>query len=353
MVNYQTKKELYKPEKLFDTLHVNLNITDTNYDGNLIYLLENIVIDNDNHDSNLINNFQQNLVKILGGFNVAQSYTPEHRSWSIFYAFKEMIDQILKCTPEGYKAYFRGQSGNWPLQPTIFRDGEGGYSKDFRENYEHIYKSISQKFPEDVTYHSLKESMDDRATNLAELQHYGLGTPLVDISENPFISLLFMVDGYHGDGNEPQLDVFFAKDNGKNILFQQVIKRDQNRRIGAQKGAFLNFDLWKIDENDIERIPRITISIKYVTDSLSDTEISDLPDEKNIISTDEADFKRKKVLITAVNDIKSKLSSFFYNTEDLFPDFYMYLGVLKNKYADINKNKDNKWYQVNIKKDIH
>lgn len=338
--------EKYSEENLFDTFHIDLEMRETSFDNNWIYLLQNISMDNPVSEVKILSDITVKLNKVIERLDVSVQYSDEHSSWSVFYAFKEIIDQIDECLPEGYRAYYRGQSGGWELLPTLFRTGVNGYSSEFRKNYDHIYKTISQKFPEDVIYYS-KNNMDQRATNLAELQHYGLGTPLIDISENPFISMLFMVDGYSGNGLEPQLDIFFVRDDGKNTLFQEVVKKEQNKRISVQKGAFLNFD--KLSDKNLsgkDKIPRICIRLRYLENEFDQQEISDLPD--GIGETKEgSDIKKNHVLQTAVRDIKDKLSSYHYKIEDLFPDFYMYLSVLKNKYSDDGNSKKSKWYQVN------
>lgn len=239
--NYQSKHELYCADKVFDTMNVDLQLTNTVFDGNFVYFLKQIKVDKSEHQSILLKDLQRKLTPRFQKFEVNHSYTADHSSWSVFYALKEIIDHVNDELQVGYKTVYRGQSGSWELRPTLFREGVAGYKDDFRRNYEQIYKSVAQKFPENVSYFSIHDSMDKRAANLAELQHYGLGTPLVDVSSNPFISLLFMVDGYANQGDEPQLDIFFVREDGKNSLYQEVVKREQNRRISVQKGAFFKF----------------------------------------------------------------------------------------------------------------
>ncbi|MCT4486746.1 FRG domain-containing protein [Levilactobacillus parabrevis] len=344
--NYQSKQELYDAKKVFDTMNVDLQLTNTEFDGNLIYLLKQIKVDGESHKSELLKELQESLGPVFKSLEVDHAYTEDHSSWSVFYALKEIIDQISSRLEQGYKTVYRGQPGNWDLRPTLFRKGVTGYTDDFRRNYEQIYKSVAQKFPENVSYFSIHDNLDKRAANLAELQHYGLGTPLIDVSSNPFISLLFMVDGYANQGDEPQLDIFFVREDGQNSLYQEVVKREQNRRISVQKGAFLNFD--KLDMNGLSgesKIPRVCLRLQYVRSSLDSATAVNLPDGDLPVAQDEERVK-VNVLATAVNDIKSKLNSYYYRTEDLFPDFYMYLGVLKAKYADTGHVDVNKWYQV-------
>jgi len=137
--NYQSKNDLYKAENVFDTLNIDLKITNTEFDDNLIYLLKGIEVDSREHDSVLLKDLRSHLKKAFRQFEINHTYTEDHVSWSVFYTLKEIIDQINDWIPVGYKTVYRGQPGNWKLRPSLFRSGRGGYSNDFRRNYEQIY----------------------------------------------------------------------------------------------------------------------------------------------------------------------------------------------------------------------
>lgn len=348
-VDYQAKFDLYDEDKVFDTLYLDLEIAGTIFDNNKIYLLQGITVGAQNHATKVIKALESKLSGMLNNTDTQKSYTGTHKSWSIFYAFKELLDLIQSSNAndlnEEYRLFYRGQAGSWELRPTIFRSGKSGYTDQFRNNYEQIYKSIARKFPERVKYVA-PDNQDERAANLAELQHYGLGTPLIDITENPFIALLFMVEGYSSkvDKPEPQLDVYFCRKDGQNMLFQEVKYAQNNPRIIAQKGAFLNFE--KMDETLLSgkrKIPRVCIRVKYVEAELDDDDLRDLPDGAAVEDSASIEGIREAALTTAVQDIQEKLESYFYKSEDLFPDFYMYLNALKQQYSSTDVHRP--WYR--------
>lgn len=278
------------------------------------------------------------------------------QSWSTFYALKELIDLIMLNVPDEVTPYFRGQNGDWELTPTILRDS---FDDQFRDNFEEIYRDIARKYPSVVQYH---EYGDDRVKNLAELQHYGMGTPLVDVTKNPFIAMLFMVDGFKKGIEKknyfPRFEIFFIKNNGRNKLFQEVEKNNSNLRIDAQKGAFLNFDRLLDDTNLLfeksdESICRIVIRIKPITpkinsiDELLGLEKPDNEDERYDGYTD-----KQYALLTATKDIETKLKSYHYTIDNLFPDFYMYLDHLKTTYQTVEHPEPPEWYKFNPNKEV-
>lgn len=344
-MDYQAKCELYKEEKIFNTAEIKITVDVTTYDTHRAYILSNIGAEFDNIGTGDFNDICDKVNASISDMTIDEKHSKSHHSWSVFYAFKEIIDLVEANVPDGYNLYFRGQGGGWDIKPTLFRSGShGGYSDEFRQNYDDIYRSISQKFPGELKYCS-EFGSDERATNLAELQHYGLGTPLVDVTENPFIALLFMTTAYNSDTDNPnpQLDIFYIKANGCDPLFQNVAHQQQNVRISAQKGAFLNFE--KLDESLLSgknKISRICVKVEY--ENHNDPLDDDLPepDMSSIDPEPENKSSQEIALETAMTDISSKLKSFHYTADDLFPDFYKYLESMKIKYSDTT-NEEQQW----------
>lgn len=337
--DYISKKRSYSEEKVFDTLNIDINVGITHNDRDVIYAINDIEVSDNDYVSRVLRDIGKRVSQTVGQLDVKHPHSELRSSWSAFYAIKEIVDIIQQQVDRDYCLYFRGQTGNWALQPTLYREGISGYSDDFRAQYDKIYESIANKFPHEIKYVPDYAS-EERAANLAILQHYGLGTPLVDITENPFIAMLFMTNNYKyvKANGSPKFDVFFVRADGDNSLFQTVKEMDHNLRITVQKGAFLNFE--KLDDDLVygkKKLDRISINIKYDDNQFKDDVFPDGGDEH-------ADSNAEIALTTAMKDIESKLKTFHYVSSDLFPDFYKFLEMVKFKYSD-EDSKESPWYR--------
>ena len=102
------------------------------------------------------------------------------------------IDKINALMPYGnrYKLFFRGESNNtYELVPSIYRNGR------IINEHKFYYEALN-KCPE-----SFKDC-NTTFERLAKMQHYGIPTRLLDITENPLIALHFAVEKKqeHNDG---------------------------------------------------------------------------------------------------------------------------------------------------------
>ncbi|MGL4449982.1 MAG: FRG domain-containing protein [Sarcina sp.] len=94
----------------------------------------------------------------------------------------EYIKKIVELSDIKEKSFYRGH-GSWEyeFEPTIYRES----NKHILENEHNIFKDIISTKPEFFNdCHSCLEM-------LVKMQHHGLPTRLLDLSENPLISLFF------------------------------------------------------------------------------------------------------------------------------------------------------------------
>ena len=166
-------------------------------------------------------------------------YKDSENNWSIFYLLKELITE-LKLNKFNY---FRGQRENWDTIPGVFRKKQNRDGYDLYSKFEQVYKNIAQEFPEELEYISLDQNKENdiRTNQLAILQHYGLPTSLLDITENPYIAMLFMLSE-ETPIFDPQLEAYAIDVDSETSIVSFVNKYRKNKRIKAQKGAFLNYE---------------------------------------------------------------------------------------------------------------
>lgn len=231
-------------------------------DSKRLYKIDNIEVDfgkSENEDLNTkIKSICNNLKVTLKN---KSSY-----SWQIFYFIKELF-QLIDSLKKGEKGnnfnYYRGQSSDWDALPGILRPYT---NQEYVTNFEQEYKKLAYNYPNELSYLPYtKENRLERTNYLSILQHYGMQTSLLDITKNPYIALLFMVSVENKYKlNKP---TFFMYEINEDIhhdshLFVRVIKDVNNKRIEAQKGAFLGYDyLYSLNLTSIKKINRIILEI--------------------------------------------------------------------------------------------
>lgn len=267
-------------------------------------------------DGNLPNNLSSSIKKInkyLENNGKGNGYKDSQNNWSIFYLLKELITE-LKLNKFNY---FRGQRESWDTIPGVFRKKQNKDGNDLYSKFEQVYKNIAQEFPEDLEYISLDQNKDAdiRANQLAILQHYGLPTSLLDITENPYIAMLFMLSEEYPI-LDPQLEAYNINVDSKISIVSFVNKYRKNKRIKAQKGAFLNYEklmyTCKIFNGIVSTNPgfspieRVIIRLNFSIEN----SISYLKDLKNKINDSETKFR--------ILELSSELDTIFtkFNIKD-------------------------------------
>lgn len=258
--------------------------------------------------------------------------------WNSFYMLKELIQFVenfhFKNNPaypltNSYNIFYRGQNHNFNLLPGIARSKQ--YDVDrLAENFELIYKDLCYEYQE-LKYVPINlstendNSVGERVTQLALLQHYGFPTPLIDVTSSPFVGMFFLahefsVDtSFMGEIETPSLTIFMAKKHIKNSLFQRAEFNAVNHRLKPQNGSFIDYEMLS---NKVNSSSDHVFHIVFQCDQ-EDVEEKDL---KNMY-----DCIRK--------DIDCKLEEYHYRYIDLFPDLENRANYIKNLYKPSQKNR--------------
>lgn len=354
--------------KIFNDYKLNIKIIGINQpqeDLSSIYKIEKIDIVSENRQND---RFTSEISKINEYLNISDNnigYKNETNSWSLFYLIKEMITLFQK---QGYN-YYRGQNEDWDTVPGIFRNLKNSDGSNYYDEFEALYLNISREFPDNIKYIPLSsETIDERADELSILQHYGLPTSLLDISENPYIAMLFML-GF-GKIKKPQLEFYRIniEEDIKRSLVSFVHKKGLNKRIRAQKGAFINFDklvnFINFQKNEIKlegykQIDRIILKIEFDrsgTLKYLKNQINNEDSESGLEQTETLSNKDLRELINLLEineseqiidlyydliqkELLRKLKEFNYETNNLFPDFVDYLNYKSKEFKSPKKSK--------------
>ena len=211
--------------------------TDSVKNFSKVYYIDSLTVDGNLSDK--LNIFVERINKYLQNNGTGNGYKDSENNWSIFYLLKELITE-LKLNKFNY---FRGQRENWDTIPGVFRKKQNRDGYDLYSKFEQVYKNIAQEFPEELEYISLDQNKENdiRTNQLAILQHYGLPTSLLDITENPYIAMLFMLSE-ETPIFDPQLEAYAIDVDSETSIVSFVNKYRKNKRIKAQKGAFLNYE---------------------------------------------------------------------------------------------------------------
>ena len=367
---YSIPQEIYEKvnSKIFNDYKLTIKVIGVNLpqeELSVIYQIKCIEV----HSADKNNELARDIEKInsyLSDSGNHLGYKEVTDSWTLFYLIKEMITTFQK---QGFN-YYRGQNQDWETIPGIFRPMENEDGNKYFDRFESLYLDISREFPASIRYIPLnKDCLEERADELSILQHYGLPTSLLDISENPFIAMLFML-GF-GEINRPQLE-FYKIDydiHSSKSLVSFVHKNSSNKRIRAQKGAFINFDKLvsfvnfqkneiKLDESYIP-IDRIVVqiefdkegSIQYLKQLHNQSEVSDSTDNlsqesiANLLTLLETD-NDSSIIESYYKYIKEellrKLKEFHYEAHNLYPDFENYLTFKAKEFKFKEKSKENR-----------
>ncbi|MEX5915058.1 FRG domain-containing protein [Staphylococcus ureilyticus] len=257
----QEKIEYYN---LYNTIYLKINLIPNDQENPYKpYTIIGIDIEYNNSENKQLNKEYEEMVETLNK-KIDIDQKRHKKEWQLFYLIKEILQEsenIDTCTFN----YFRGQRSDWPMLPGILRSD---ISTELKTNFEQIYKKIAYNYPEELDYIPYsKDNRMDRARQLSILQHYGMKTSLLDITKNPYIALLFIFSVSNKYKlRKPRLELYSIdeEEHFDKHLFMRVQKDLNNKRIEAQKGAFLNYDfLYDLNHTDVKKMNRVVIKMEF------------------------------------------------------------------------------------------
>lgn len=271
--------ELYKEQDFFDKLEITIEVVIPKIEekNDNLYEIKEINCKLPIGKSEKLNKLKDKISDLNDSLD--KYYFNGNSNWKLFYVYKELIQIFEELFDDSYtRNYYRGQAHDWQMKAGLFRND---VIDDFKKEFESIYEDIAYKYPETIQYvdinnkEELKYDKDFklRENDMAYLQHYGLRTTLIDITENPFIGLLFLTSDINSFKNAT-FDMYNVniKRHTTNNLFSRVKMLNRNKRIIAQKGAFFNFEkllllLNEVDKNVdneiIDKIPLLRVKLNY------------------------------------------------------------------------------------------
>lgn len=113
----------------------------------------------------------------------------------IISSINQYIDLLDKVSEGKEKLFFRGHSDvSYQLIPSVFRRQE--WIKNEKLMYQELLINCAKDF----------NQLEGHLATLAEMQHYGLPTRLLDVTQNPLVALYFACEG--ADSNSGEVIVF-------------------------------------------------------------------------------------------------------------------------------------------------
>jgi hypothetical protein len=202
---------------------------------------------------------------------------------------------IFEDRTSGWIMYFRGQVRDWPLRPSLAREG---VTEQERAKEPECFNRLAEILP-----------MVNDWERAAIAQHYGVPTRLLDWSENPLVGLYFALDDNNYNDEDGVIWVF--KD--KTILVKEAASLRDGSGLRELKHP-RPYRAWK----DLQlEIPRTKAQRGSVT---SQPDLSKEFDKQNF---DQNTQSLKKFIVPkqSKRQLRKQLEILGVTKERLFPDF--------------------------------
>lgn len=141
-------------------------------------------------------------------------------------SLSEYLQRIVDITSKERKdhskaLFYRGHAdSSWKLEPAVYRTDQNG--KSYRDVELQMYQAMLRRSPQ--AFQDCKTTFE----RLVKMQHYGLPTRLLDLTQSPLVALYFACR----EKNEKDGEVFVIKAEKKDVYFQENLPSN----------AFFEFD---------------------------------------------------------------------------------------------------------------
>ena len=256
--------------------------------------------------------------------------------------FLQHIEEITiknEGTTKRNKFLFRGQEDErWPIQTSAYtRLERESKNKPVSENDEFYYNlGLIQEFKHaDFNSDNLSEIMKMDLGILAQLQHMGAATSLIDFSDNPLIALWFACKKRMGVNNNGKVFILSTADEGR---FEEIESFEQIEDYRVRVPEQLEFPN---GNNALKNEKVLYWKTAHINDRISAQQSyflmgkREIPETKGIIIIGNSKF-----------DILKELS-LIYGIEEtrLFPDL---VGLAQANSIHSPYGKENKWLRYKI-----
>ena len=163
-------------------------------------------------------------------------------------SINQYVDFLGEIQKNDSKILFRGHSKvSYDLKPSLFR------KKEWLSNERKMYLELMAKCPAEF------ERLESHIEKLAEMQHYGLPTRLLDVTQNPLVALYFACEtqpSYYGEIIVFSQDLdsikYFQSDTV--ALLASLPLFTENEQMQFYNSSIVNASNVKVFSNKIERL---------------------------------------------------------------------------------------------------
>lgn len=136
-------------------------------------------------------------------------------------SLSEYLQRITDITSEeqndhSQALFYRGHAdSNWKLEPAVYRIDQDG--KSYRDVELQMYQEMLRRSPQ--AFQDCKTTFE----RLVKMQHYGLPTRLLDLTQSPLVALYFACCEKNESDNKCNGKVFVIKAKKENVYFQESL----------------------------------------------------------------------------------------------------------------------------------